>query len=48
MESPLVIYSQNMSAQPEQNRQTLLLVLLLKFALVLLLGFVYACIRWFG
>jgi hypothetical protein len=45
MESQLEIYSQNISARPEQNRQTLLLVLLSKFALVLLLGISYVCIR---
>jgi hypothetical protein len=39
---------QDLPARPEQNRQALLLALLSKFALVLLLGFAYACIRWFG
>ena len=48
MNSQSNISCQSMPARPEQNRQTLLLVLLLKFALVLLLGFAYACIRLFS
>jgi len=39
------VVCQSVSARPEQNRQLLLLGLLTKFALVLLLGFAYACIR---
>lgn len=47
MNSQSNMYCQSMPARPEQNRQLLLLALL-KFALVLLLGCAYVCIRWYS
>jgi hypothetical protein len=48
MDSQSNIYCQDIPARPEQIRQTLLLVLLAKFAVVLLLGCAYFCVRMFG
>lgn len=46
MESHSNIYCQDVTQQPEQNRQALLLALLSKLALLLLLGVIYAGIRF--
>ena len=41
-------YCPYIASQPEQNRRALLLVLLSKLVLVLLLGVIYAGVRFMG
>lgn len=48
MSSEANIYCRNIAPQPEQNRRALLLVLLSKLVLVLLLGVIYAGVRFMG